>query len=213
MWNVIPQLFYDFLARIVPGITLILFTILVISGHDSILAAEKSSQITFIHMCLLLLGAYLVGFLMGQVSDVFYKCFLKKKYNVIEKQHKQECLDQHNKVLKAMGKPELRLKIDDLPTTPFMRDNLRHVEPADAARLLKGRAERRLCEVFTVGFIIIWILDIIVFFSVGRNLERTILLFCLPLLVVICWFRALRGHRHITGGTTVGWLFSALPKF
>jgi len=212
MWNIIPQLFYDFLARIVPGTTLIILAALIIFGYDSIFADEQLKQITSINFCLWLLGSYLVGFVMGQISEMVLKRFLKKRYNSIEKEHKQTCLDQHNKVLSALGKQTLSLKVDDLPIVPFMRDHLRHIEPADAARLLKVRSERRFCEVLVVGFVIIWIVDL-AFLFVGRNTERIILLFSLPLLVAVLWRRALRAHKHLTGGTTVGWLFRVLPKF
>jgi hypothetical protein len=182
-------------------------------SYNSILGNGDFGQITFLHCCLWLLGSYFVGFIIGQIYETTLAWFFKKRYDSIGEKRKQECMNQYNNLLERLEKPATKLKTNDLPSLHTMRGHLRHVDPADATRLLKVRAERRSCEVLIVGFIILWIVDIIFLFNTGRNLERIILLFCLPLLAVLYYLRALRAHKLLADGTTTAWLFSVLPQF
>jgi hypothetical protein len=44
MWNLIPQLFYDFIARLIPGATLLMTSALVIIGPNNALTYLVNSQ-------------------------------------------------------------------------------------------------------------------------------------------------------------------------
>ncbi|UCE99123.1 MAG: hypothetical protein JSV82_08065 [Planctomycetota bacterium] len=211
MWSFIPQLFYDFLARIVPGSIVMVLTAIIIFGLGdfdsfSLSGLEQVEQLTFVRVFIWVLEAYLIGLILGQISEMTLARLLKKKFKKIEKESKTKCLEQHNRIADALGKPVLRIKADDLPAIHSMRNHLRHVDPADAARLLKIRAERRLCEVLIVGFSILWPIDLI-FLLLETNAERLILIILIPVLTIIFWARVLRAQRNLANGTTVGWLF------
>lgn len=220
MWGIIPQLFYDFIARIVPGFTLTLLTLIVIPGYSNIVRAERLNEVTYLSVCLGILVAYLVGLIMGQISEMTLKKLLKVRYKKIENERKVKCLNEFNKVRRLLGKPSITSRASNLPEVSIMHDHMRYFEPADAARLLKLRAERRLCEVFITGFAIIWLVYIEVLFinisflfiSIsflynGSFVKGIILFLSLPLLSIIFWKLALRLHEHLTDGATTGWLF------
>jgi len=211
MWSFIPQLFYDFLARIVPGSVLMVLTAVIIFGPGdfdscSLSSLEKVEQLTFVRVSIWVLEAYLIGFILGQVSEMTLRRLLKKKFKKIGKECKARCLKQHNRIAEALGRPTLRITADDLPQIHSMRNHLRHVNPADAARLLKLRAERRLCEVLIVGFSVLWPIDLILLLF-ETNAERVILIILLPVLTIILWKRVLRAHGNLVNGITIGWLF------
>jgi hypothetical protein len=213
MWNLIPQLFYDFLARIVPGATLILFSALVVFSPmiaaNFILNSQDNSMIFAVGPLLLwILGSYLIGFILGQLWEITIGRFTKQAERQIEAECKQECLKEYNKFQKALGHPELDIEISKLPRAFIMRDHLRHVAPSDASRLLKVRAERRLCQVLILGFIFLGILNA-VYILMQLKMDRVILEIFLIIMIIACWSRTLRLHKHFENGTIASWLIYA----
>ena len=127
-------------------------------------------------------------------------------YRKIELESKKECIIQHNLLLKALGKPTIKIAVSDIPEVPIMRDHLRHIAFDDSARLLKVRAEQRLCEVMVLGLLVLLGIDILFLIIYGLNGVRIGLLIALPFIAYFCWKRACRARQHLTRGATIGWL-------
>ncbi|MHC4518384.1 MAG: hypothetical protein ACYTAS_07340 [Planctomycetota bacterium] len=115
--------------------------------------------------------------------------------------------------LTGLGKTALSISVSDLPNVAVMRDHIREVNPANAARLLKVRAEKRLCEVLAVGFLALGLWNL-VYLPFARPIGARLVLEALLLGgCYICHQRSFRAHFHIAAGTCHGWLYSAAPLF
>jgi len=82
MWTLIPQLFYDFLARIIPGATLALVTALVIFSPSAtvkfILNSENTTKLfSAIPLLFGFILSYLIGLVMGQIWELLIGRFTK----------------------------------------------------------------------------------------------------------------------------------------
>lgn len=212
-WNLIPQVFYDFLARVIPGAVLIVVTILVIFSPaavaDSMLNSPNSSKLLDAGPLILwLLGSYIIGFLLGQFWHITLGRLAKKKYSHIEIKCKKECLAEHNRLQKALLHPQLAISVNALPRTSVMQEHLRHIVPADVARLLKVRAECRLCQVLFLGFSALSVINMV--YCVSQwDIARVILEVLLIIAITTCWYGGLRLHNFLTNGTIISWLIHA----
>jgi len=114
MRNFIPQLFYDFLARIIPGAILIVTLTLVVLGPaaatDFVLnSAEDSELFGFGTLLLGILGSYLTGLISGQLWEISFGWISRRIQNNIEAKCKEERLGvldvlppcEHNKHIEA----------------------------------------------------------------------------------------------------------------
>jgi len=131
--------------------------------------------------------------------------FVVQRLLRIQADCKEECLAAHNKALAALGKKPLSLKSADLPAAYVMHDHLRLAAPDQASRLLKLRAERRLCHVIILGFAALAVLRLVHINSASIAswiVAEAVLLVS----VVSCWSRQLRLERYFTNGTCLVWL-------
>lgn len=216
MLNFIPRLFYDFLGRIVPGATLIVASALVLCGPSAtadliVNPSQDYNLFTWPVFILFTLGSYLIGITLSQLWDMSVGRCLADKQLRIEKRCIKECLDEHNQLLQAMGRATLEIDADDLPRAFVMRDHICRVDPPDAERLLKVRAEMRLCQVLIIGLSIILIINVGAIFISPKTewWVRLILEVVMGLAVVICWSRSKRLNRYYVNGSCVRWLIRA----
>ncbi len=216
MWNFIPQVFYDFLARVVPGATVIVASACVFFGTGSIATRiftplEGSQLFTFGSLILWALTSYITGFVLGELWEVGIGRLERMTEQKIEDDCKQGCLTEHQRLRHALGVDPLPISAHDLPRNFVMREHLRHVAPADAARLLKVRAERRLCQVLILGLGGLAVFN--VYFICTRFSWGTVWLEILLIFTVFsCATRNRRLFRHFVNGTCVAWLAQALPS-
>jgi hypothetical protein len=213
MWNFIPQLFYDFIGRIVPGAILIVTSVFVIFGPSTaakfVLNLPKDNKLfTFPVFLLFILISYLIGFILSQLWEMAVGKLLVKKERRIEKECMKECLEEHNQLQKALSKPGLDIDLDHLPRPFVMREHIRQVDPSEAARLLKVRAERRLCQVLIIGLFVLLLINAGIAWSLPQPAwsERLTLEVFMGVAAVICWSRSRRLLRHFVNGSCVGWL-------
>lgn len=210
MWNLIPQLFYDFIARLIPGATLLMTSSLVILGPNNALTylvnSQKNRLFDFVPLLLWVLIAYLIGMIVGELWEISIGYFTKPLLKKNEENCKKQCLIEHNKFQKMCGCSELNIEARNFPAAYVMRDHLRSVAPSEAARLLKVRAEERLCHVLILGFFVLSIINIKYILD-SLDMERIILEIILVVTIISCWSRAFRMRRHLITGTTVSWLF------
>jgi hypothetical protein len=209
MWSLIPQVFYDFLARVVPGASLLAFAILVIFGPNNVSSfinspgSEKLFSAGFILVWVL--ASYLTGFLLGQLWELTFGQLTKQRMKDTEAKYQEQCLSEHNRVQKVLKHSELVIAPNDLPRTYNMRDQIRHIAPEEASRLLKVRGERRMCQVLFLGFFILIIVNggyLIAQFETARIVLEVILIAA----SIVCWNGAQRLSILLVNGTTASWL-------
>jgi hypothetical protein len=157
MWNLVPQVFHDFLARVIPGATLIAVTVIVVFGPaaaaDFMMDSPKLNRLFGTGPLLLgVLVSYLLGFLSGQFWEMTIGRLTRRTDGEVEARCQRERLAEHNRLQKALKRPELSIDPGDLPRVFVMRDHLRRIVPGEASRLLEVRAERRMCQVLVLGF-------------------------------------------------------------
>jgi hypothetical protein len=216
MWTLIPQLFYDFLARIVPGAVLIVVTAFVVStpasNIDLLLTSHFGDKtVAFTRLLWGGLGAYLIGFLLSQMWLTMMPRRLKDRLTNVEAECKQDRLAEHNRVLVALGYPSENIQPEDLPQAFVMREQLRLVVPNEALRLLKVRAERRICQILMIGLSILFLVNL-VYFTFDFGTDRILLELIFVVAVFLCWKREHRLHEHFVNGTTVLWLIHASSR-
>lgn len=209
MWNLIPQVFYDLLARVVPGATLILLTLIIlfspVAFADFVLNFPDNDKL---FMELILLGgfsSYVVGFLLDWLWETTIGRFTRSGDSQTESKCKQECLAEHNRMREALKYSELDIASESLPRAFVMRDHLRKIAPEEASRLLKVRAERRLCQVLLMGFFTLGVVNGVYLWP-QLEMARIALEVLLVFAVVACWGGAQSLHRQFVNGTTVSWL-------
>jgi len=221
-WNWIPQLFYDCIARIIPGCTALCATWLVALGplgaKRMLQNSRESGYFSFGSIVLLILASYLVGIVLGEVGQRTFKSIPRKCSNkqdgesgkcqdddAAEAKYCKHCLKVHGELCKSGGR-RLTLQGNVLPPTHVMRSHLRYLVPADVARLLKLRAEMRFCEVLILSFTALAIANLWFLFA-SPGIGRAALGLCFPVAAILLWARRNRIHEHFVTGTCLAWLF------
>lgn len=190
-WNLIPEIFYDIIARIIPGSALVLATAMIYLGPSKAIKMllSDSTKIDAPLVLLFLLLAYLVAVVTGQAWNVAgdgekrWKEWARKRREKKEKKKSEE--------VEAAGSTPMKVeKAQDAPfdlEKAFFR--VRKDLPQEASRLLKIQAEKSLCEVLIVGFSALWPVDLLfcVFGSPPYWGERAFLLIAIALSIFSCW--------------------------
>ncbi len=210
MWNLVPQVFYDLVARVMPGGVLIVASTLVITGpSDAIgLITKPNDNTELFSIGAFLIGillAYAIGIIVGQLWEITIGRTIRKTLAQEERSCKDTCLAEHNLLLKQVGRPEVNLEASNLPRVSTMREHLRIVAPQDAARLLKVRGEYRSCEVLCIGFLTLLAINSLVL-RYDPSIERMTLEALLAIAVPICWTKVFGLRRHFVNGATIFWL-------
>jgi hypothetical protein len=208
MWSLVPQVFYDFVARIVPGASLILVTILVFSPTnilDLINSQSSDKLLSAGFLVIWALASYLIGFLTGQLWELTFGQITRRLDKKVETKCQGEILSEHNRILGTLKQPLLAIASKDLPKAYIMRDQIRYVSPEEGSRLLKVQAERRACQTLFLGVLILSLIHagtLIARFEISGLVIEIILV----AVAAIFWIGAQRLHRLLVNGTTLSWL-------
>lgn len=214
MWNLIPQIFYDLIARVAPGATLIVLTLITLFGIPAVenfvqtLTSPEKNNVFTILLLLGGLGSYVVGFLLDwlwETIETIIESFTRSR-NEAESKYTEERLIEHNRMQEALKRPIVGIKADDLPRVFAMRSQLRKDAPEEYSRLLKLRAERRLCQVLLMGFLTLCAVNLACLFLTHFEATRIVLEILLVVAVVACWGGAQSLHRQFVIGTMASWL-------
>lgn len=213
-WDLVPQVFYDFIGRVMPGAVIMITGYLLVFGPDRAVkivsrTSAKPSLLNLWSFLLLALAAYVVGIVMGQIWIITFGKIRSKS----RKEAAQQCMKlgvtQYNKVKKALGKSELALNLTELPDFFIMLDHLRVCSSTESSRLLKLRAEKRLCQGLFVELGILSIVNI--YFMYGFSEEfftaRVVLEIFMIITMFCCWTWMVRLERYFMTGTCLAWLF------
>lgn len=216
--SIIPQIFYDLIARVLPGMIVMVIWYLAVLGPTKAWIIFKtehagSNFFYFWSVFIILVFSYVVSFILNELWHIKFEAIKKNRKKEIKINPIKLSLDQDAKIRKSLQEDTLELNVEDLPETYVMHDNLRLHSESEAYRLLKVRAEIRMCEVLFMGLLITLFLNII-FWVVDFKLlmlDRLIL----EILVIISsytfWKAGIRLERYYNGGVCRIWLLTNFP--
>jgi hypothetical protein len=187
-WNVIPEVFYDIIARVIPGSALVLTTAMICLGPGKVVKTllSDSTEIGAPLTLLFLLLAYLVAVVTGQVWNVAGDG--EKRWKDWARRRREK-----KKSEEAEAAASTPIKVEKAEDAPFDTERaffrVRKDLPQEASRLLKIQAEKSLCEVLIVGFSVLWPVDLLlcIFGPPPYWGERAFLLIAMALSIFSCW--------------------------
>ncbi len=164
-WGLVPEIFFDIIARVMPGSVVILTAMAVGLGPSRAceLILLNASDLGVAVLVLLALVSYAVAVTMKQVGESIGALAEKWKGN---------------------KRQEGSAKVDEL-----ILWSIRRALPGEAARLLKIQAEQNFCEVLIPGVGLLVPIDLWLLWNAsGRALgERISLLGGMILVISACW--------------------------
>jgi len=208
----IPQLFFDLVGRVIPGAILLVATYSVVLGPQASIKDMVQRDLFSVGLTILwLFLAYCIGLMGGQLWVSTLGKLIKKRELRTERKAVEGALADHNQVQECLGEPLLSINTDRLPRVYLMHDQLRLVAREEALRLLKLKAEQRLCHALFLGLTILAIVNLVLFL-IRPSSERVVLEVVLILVVAACWQRAMRMIEFFATGTCVVWFSFASAR-
>jgi lysylphosphatidylglycerol synthetase-like protein (DUF2156 family) len=206
----IPKVYYDFLARIVPGSVVVLGSLYLQEGPvrgvsyflRTLCEVEESFWCRF---AIGLLVAYLTGLILGEVGELLAGRLLRRRDDELEAGFARECLDEHNRSLAASGQTTLDVIPDDLPDMTVMAEQFTLADHYGGSRLLALKAERRMCMVLAFGLFLLALGNLLAF-TADFAVKRLIVEGLLVLGMLVVWRRSGRLHERTVRQTCLGWL-------
>lgn len=251
-WEVIPQVFYDLIARVIPGTVILVVGCAVFAGPGgmvrSISALPKGEGIGLISVFLWLCLSYVVGYLLCKLWDILCKLWhildeiwqplakifkrmffpptndgdkepQEKHQDDVNQSLKREkmpkWIKEHSKVAELLGEPEIALKLNnkEVPDTHVLHDHLRIYAPAEAFRLLKLVAEKRLFQALSMGLGILLVINLYRWVQTSANFlsERALLSYAIIVAILCCRRGMARSREYYDISTRRTWLFYNYP--
>lgn len=177
-FNFIPQVFYDLIARLIPGSILIWSLYLVYYGSSAIIEHLKKIlnnewDINFLLIIATLLTAYIISIIFNGLWTLISKSFdLVKNLFFHTKQNEQIRIDVVTEDIRKAKQVVKAIQNDEnieIPSTPFVYDYIRLKRPDVGSRLVKIKAEIRMCKVLIFGWIILIFLNLFNLFTLSIN--------------------------------------------
>ena len=210
----IPQVYYDFLARVIPGSAVVLGALYLRHGPSRginfafrVICEQEHSWVC--RFGIGLLAAYVIGLILGELGEFLAGRVLRRRDSELEKGFMRECLDDHSRALQAAGREPVTLQLDDLPDADVMAEQLTVVDHYSGSRLLALSAERRMCLVLAFGFFMLAVGNLLAY-SADLIPKRLVVEGLLLLSMLILWRRAMRLHERVVRKTCIAWLTSVL---
>jgi hypothetical protein len=170
--NIIPQVFYDFIARLIPGTILIWSSFLVYYGYSLSIVLFKNNlgkawNTYFILIIVTLFVAYIISIILSGIvifiTDKLgwskFAFFISIKKNNTE--WREIGLPKHTLNAMQILKTKYSSEENDLPSPSFIYDYLRLKAPNIGAMLVKLRAECHMCKVLIIGWSILIFLNLL----------------------------------------------------
>jgi hypothetical protein len=167
--NFIPQVFYDLIARLIPGSILIWSSYIVYFGTSICIEhfkkiMNKTWEINFLLFIMILLVAYIISIILSGLCSFIskLKSFLKTIFEkkVDKKDNFYDNLKNNTIIAENALKIQSKQNIE-FPGTVFIYDYIRFKRPDIGARFVKLRAELRMSKVLGLGWMILFILNIL----------------------------------------------------
>lgn len=216
--SLIPQVFFDLIARVIPGCVLVITGYLTILGPkkaiDAIVSASATQSIVnFWSLVLLIIFAYVSGLIF---NELWYLTFEKIRSTRVKENHKRylgSCIAEYNKIRKCFGESELSLRGKDLPPVHVMHDHVRLRSQSEAYRLLKLRAEVYLFDTLFTGFMVLAMTNILVWYHDAKlfALDRAALELAMMVVMLTFWRGGDKLEKFYRNGTCMAWLLLSFP--
>ena len=208
----ISKVYYDVLARVVPGSVVLLGLVYLEDGpvrginyvFRSMTSQEGSLALRF---AVGLLAAYLIGLIIGELGELLAGRVLERRDADREAVIARECLDEHNGAMHAAGRRTVDVLHDQLPSAAVMSEELAVVDNCSGGRLLALKAERRLCLVLSFGLLLLGLGNLLVF-TADLVPKRLLVEGVLLLSLLVFWRRSSRLHSRVVRQTCFGWLMN-----
>ncbi|HHT9123544.1 MAG TPA: hypothetical protein ACFYEF_11810 [Candidatus Wunengus sp. YC63] len=217
-WSVIPQIFYDLIARVVPGATILLLGYLTLLGptkaiHTFFVEVSQKNTFKLGTYIPLFIVAYILGFILRELWVIAYKKIQKKWPSQPKENQIESAIDYHNKIRVIHGKKPLNVKKGDLPPIYIMHDQIRLFSDSEGYRLLKLRAEQRLCHALVIGVLLLAMMNVGCWITEAKLfiLERVLLAIILPMVIYVFWRRSHKFGNYYEQGTCTQWLLLNFP--
>jgi hypothetical protein len=220
-WNLIPQVFYDLLSRVIPGFVAILAWYLAALGPleaiESALVelSNKDSQILNLwSSTIIFVLAYVLGFILeGLWALTFEKLRETAKSRAREKHWQVNSVDEYNTMRVCLNEPELKFESAKLPPSYTMLDQARLHLPSEIHRLLKLRGERRLCEriFLTCSLSVANLAVFLLIYSNWRTFDRIAMLILAGIAAFCLWPLGKKFDKFFTMGICTTWLLINFP--
>lgn len=206
----IPQVYYDFLARVIPGSAVLLGAIYLrygpLRGINFTLRVICEQEEPWIYRFGIgLLIAYLIGVILGELGELLAGRVLRRRDEGLAAGFKRECLDDHNQALEAVGREPIALPPDGFPGTDLMAEQVALVDHYSGSRLLALRAERRLCLVVAFGFFLLAVGNLLAY-SADLIPKRLAVEGLLLVSMLVLWRRSTRLQERVVRKTCIAWL-------
>ncbi len=168
--NVIPQIFYDLIARIIPAICILAFACLTIilfnkeleSSVISFLGSKDFNISNYLNLWSTL-GIVVFSYLVSLILKIPSEWLSERKFFRTIFFIKQETIDSERYFLE---KEVIKTKFKDIPEPWKLLSIVRVKLPSEGYRLLKMLAEIRLCEMVFLGLITFSLINFpLLFFS------------------------------------------------
>lgn len=213
--SLVPQIFYDLIARVVPGLVIVIAWYMAVLGPDRAIATISKNQniLDFWAFALLVTLSYILGFILDELWSLTFKRIKRKIIKGKKEGYIRSCIDENNKVRERFGESKIEFEDKDLPSVYAMHDHLRLYSDSEAYRLLKVRAEARLCEALFIGFLFLPIVNILFWLNNSRLfiLDRAVLELVVILAILTFWRGSNRFENFYIIGTCRSWLFYNFP--
>lgn len=167
----VPQLFYDLIGRIIPGLAVLVMAIYILNGHDNFISSVKSSSdMSFAFS----VGIILISYLIGTIVGGMWLFFVRRK---TDKKLENELLEISNQFPSGNIIETSKLNIIGL-----VYDYVHHADPAAGVRIAKLSAEQHMAGVIILGGLFGGILNLFV----GKDSDYMLSVYCV--IFSICSF-------------------------
>jgi len=216
--TLIPQVFFDLIARIIPGLAIVIAWYVTTLGPNKTLdtlvtASSKQNILNFWSFALLTILSYLLGFILNELWSLTFGRIKRRVFREKTGKYLESCLADNDKMRKCFGESELGLTIEDFPALHIIHDHLRLYSDSEGYRLLKLRAEARLSEALFIGLLLLPIINIVCWYYDSQlfMLDRFVLELLLVVAIITFWRKSNQFERFYITGTCTSWLFFSFP--
>jgi len=204
-----PQIFYNLIARIVAGLTLIgTVCFLWPDSLDPVLENSLLVGASRVEVALFLgLAAYILSLLAeGAWHFTIYKWWAKKKERKMEEDSQNDALDGFKDYVTGFKSTD-RI----FPGIPIIYDLVRIRDPVAGARIVKIRAEVQLCRTLALGWVVILVI-LLACMAIGDcGTGKAPFVVFLAVAVLLVWQQYLQRRRRLCWSLYNHWLLLVAP--
>jgi len=209
MWGWLPNVYYDFLARIVPGAAVVLGAVYLREGPyrgiGFVMRVVCEPEPWVPRFAVGLLAAYFIGLIIGELGELVAGRLLEHRDLEKGLAVARECLDEHNRTAEISGGRPLEVLPEELPTIGLMAEEIAVADPHTGGRLLALSAERRMCLVLALGLFLLAMFNVLLY-TVDFVPKRLFVEALLVVSILVLWRRSTRLHLRSVRQTCQAWL-------